>query len=60
MPKAFHKTLLGCNLNEGVLNVFEDNGREVLDVAKTSCSSFDGFIILFFSPRKIMIDCKIM
>jgi hypothetical protein len=47
MPKAIHKTLLGCNLNEGVFNVFEDNVRGVLDVAKTRCLSHDGFIIIF-------------
>jgi hypothetical protein len=46
-----HKTLLGYNLNEGVLNVFEDNVCGVLDVAKTSCSSHDGFSIIFKSKQ---------
>jgi hypothetical protein len=41
------------------VNVFEGNVRGVLDEAKTSCSSHDGFIIII-SPSKIMIDCKIM
>jgi hypothetical protein len=51
MLEAFNKTLLGYNLNEGVFNVFEDNVLGVLDVAKTSCSSHDGFIVIFKSKQ---------
>jgi len=51
MWKAFHKNLLGYNHNEGVFNVFEDNVHGVFGVAKTSCSSHDGFIIIFKSRQ---------